>query len=207
MPLPHFIFDFGVVLFRWRPLVLLAQVLPERVPDEAAARHWAAQIFQGYGGDWALFDQGLVEVDELAGRISARTGLSVAEALAVIQAVPDELEPLPGTVAVIEQLRAAGHRLFFLSNMPAPYADALQARYPLSDWFEDGVFSSRVKLIKPDPAIFHAALAQFGVLASDCVFIDDHPANVQAARELGWGAILFTHPDDVALQVIQHLED
>ena len=61
-PKPHFIFDFGAVLFRWRPHVLLAQVLPQRVTDEASARHWAAQIFQSYQGDWGDFDDGKVSV-------------------------------------------------------------------------------------------------------------------------------------------------
>ncbi len=43
---PHVIFDFGVVLFRWRPEVVLRQTLPGRVTDAASAAHWKAQIFQ-----------------------------------------------------------------------------------------------------------------------------------------------------------------
>lgn len=196
--LPHLIFDFGVVLFRWRPLVLLAQVLPQRATDAAAAEHWRQQIFQGFQGDWGDFDAGLVGVDELVSRISQRTGLRSEEVLAVVQAVPAELEPVAGTLAIVQALKAAGHRLFYLSNMPEPYAQHLETSHPLSAWFEDGVFSARVRQRKPHADIFHTALAQFGVAAEEALFIDDHPANVAAAEALGLPALLFTTPEQLA---------
>ena len=43
--------------------------------------------------------------------------------LQVAEAVPTELLPIPATVVLIRELRAAGHELHYLSNMPAPYAD------------------------------------------------------------------------------------
>ena len=72
----RFVFDFAGVLFSWQPLVLLRQVLPQHATDAASAAHWAAQIFQSYGGDWAEFDRGTVEPDELVSRIARRTGLA-----------------------------------------------------------------------------------------------------------------------------------
>ena len=49
------VFDFGRVLFRWRPDVVVAETLPHRCTDPADAVHWAAQIFQSYEGDWQAF--------------------------------------------------------------------------------------------------------------------------------------------------------
>ncbi|NDY92373.1 HAD family hydrolase [Ideonella livida] len=195
---PHVIFDFGVVLFRWRPEVVLRQTLPGRVRDAASAAHWKAQIFQDYGGDWGDFDAGLLEVPELVARIATRTGLTPAEVLTVVQAVPPELEIKAGTVAIVQALRAAGHRLFYLSNMPEPYARHLETHHPLREWFEDGVFSARVRQRKPDPAIFHTALRQFGIPAADALFIDDHPANIATARGLGLPGLLFESPEQLA---------
>ena len=40
-----FVFDFGRVVFRWRPEVLVSQVLPHRATDDAATQHWVQQIF------------------------------------------------------------------------------------------------------------------------------------------------------------------
>lgn len=188
----NFVFDFGRVLFRWRPEMLLREVLPERASDEASARHWVSQIFQGYGGDWAEFDRGTVSPHALAQRIAARTGLRVDEAKAVIEAVPAELQPLADSVALLQRVRDAGRRTFYLSNMPAPYADHLEATHAFVRGFEAGVFSARVGYNKPEPEIFALAQARFGVPADSLLFLDDHAPNVQAARQAGWQALLFT---------------
>ena len=45
--------------------------------------------------------------------------------------------------------------------------------------------SSAVGLRKPDPAIFRLALEEMGVEAGSAAFIDDLPANVEAACEVG----------------------
>jgi len=188
----HIVFDFGRVLFRWRPEQLFVEQWPHRVPTAEAAAPFVADFFQAYSGDWGAFDQGLIDQDETVARISARTGWPAVEVARVAAAAPFELQPFPDTVALIDELKTAGHRLFYLSNMPGPLAEHLERTYPIDQWFEAGVFSSRVKQIKPSADIFHTALAQFGVAAQDCIFLDDHPANVAAARALGWQALLFT---------------
>src|SRR4051812_10748560 len=88
-----FVFDFGRVVFRWRPEVLVAQVLPHRAADAGTTAHWTREIFQAYEGDWQHFDRGTVEAAELAQRIAARTGLGAHEVLALVEACPAELEP------------------------------------------------------------------------------------------------------------------
>lgn len=188
----HIVFDFGRVLFRWRPEQLLADQWPHRVPTADAAAPFVAEFFQAYSGDWGAYDQGLIGQDETVARISARTGWPLDEVAQVVAAAPFELQPLPDTVALIAELKAAGHRLFYLSNMPAPLAAHLLRSYPIDDWFEAGVFSSQVQQLKPNADIFHTALTHFGVAAQDCIFLDDLPANVAAAQALGWQALLFT---------------
>jgi putative hydrolase of the HAD superfamily len=189
------VWDFGAVLFNWRPAALLQRVLPTRALDEASTAHWVAQFFQAYSGDWGEFDRGAVDVPTLVQRISARTGLSAAEVLAVVDAVPAELQPLPTSVALVQRLHSAGVVQHYLSNMPAPYAVHLLQHHAFLGRLHSGVFSSDVKLIKPDPAIFALAATSFGVPASQLLFFDDHPANVQAARAAGWQAELFLGVD------------
>ena len=186
------VFDFGGVLFRWHPPSFLARLWPNRVHDAAQGRVLAAEFFQNYTGDWGAFDQGLIGAEEVIERIAARTGWPRDEVAQVVAAVPDELQPLPGTVALIEALKAAGHRLFYLSNMPEPYADHLERSHPLHDWFEAGLFSGRVKQSKPGAEIYRLAQARFGVEPASLLFLDDHPANVEAARAAGWQALLFS---------------
>ncbi|RZS53043.1 HAD family hydrolase [Sphaerotilus mobilis] len=187
----HLIFDFGAVVFRWQPVDLLREVLPAHASDADAARALAERIFKGYTDAWGRFDHGTIEVPELVEALAVQSGLSAAEMQRLVDAVPAALEPLPDTVAWLDRLRAAGHRLFYLSNMPAPFADQLEARHAFLGHFESGVFSGRVQLAKPDAAIFRLALERFGIAAEDTVFFDDHPANVDAARALGLHAVLF----------------
>ena len=203
----HIVFDFGRVLFRWRPEQLLAEQWPHRMPSAEAAAPFVADFFQAYSGDWGAFDQGLISQDEVVARISARTGWPLADVARVAAAAPFELQPLPDTVALIDELKSAGHRLFYLSNMPGPLAEHLERTYPIDDWFEAGVFSSRVQQIKPHAAIFHTALACFDVAAQDCIFLDDHPANVAAAQALGWQALLFTTAAAARPQLARLLRD
>jgi len=186
-----FVFDFGRVVFRWRPEVLVSQVLPHRAADDAAVRHWVQQIFQAYGGEWGDFDRGVVEPPELARRIAARTGLGEAEVAAIVEAAPGELEPLPDTVDWLRRLHAQGRPLHFLSNMPEPFAAHFERTHDVMALFESGVFSSRVQLIKPDPAIFEHASEVFGRPAGHLLFLDDHEPNIVAARAAGWQAVHF----------------
>lgn len=186
------VFDFGGVVFRWHPASFLARLWPHRIETLEQGAAAAATFFQNYGGDWGLFDQGLISADEVVRRIAARTGWPRGEVAAVVRAVPDELLPIPASIVLIRDLRAAGHQLHFLSNMPAPFADHLSTAYPLCEWFDSGLFSGRVKQIKPNAEIFAMAERHFDAQPQELLFIDDHPVNVDAALARDWQAFLFT---------------
>jgi putative hydrolase of the HAD superfamily len=192
------VFDFAGVLFHWQPPELLSRLLPQRTPDEAAALRLVDDIFQGYTGDWGDFDRGTVEPDELALRIARRTGLSVDETRRVIDGVPAELTPIAGTVALLHELHAAGRPLYYLSNMPEPYAQHLEATHDFLGLFRDGVFSARANLCKPEPAIFEHCESRFGLDPARTLFIDDVAGNVAAARAAGWRALHFIDPAQCA---------
>ena len=144
------VFDFGAVLFEWRPFELLQQVVPELAPNEPAAKALAARIFESFTpqSDWAQFDLGQVDEAVLAQRIAQRIAAPISQVRAVIDAIPGHLQPLRPTLDLLEQLKREGHRLFFLSNMPKPYADALERDNAFLRHFEDGIFSGRVGLMK-----------------------------------------------------------
>jgi len=187
----NIVFDFGGVLFQWQPHEFIARLLPEHAPTAQATHALVGKFFQGYRGDWGEFDRGTIEPATLARRIARRTGLAPAEVRQVIDAVPHELQPIEGSVALLRRLHARGHALHFLSNMPAPYADHLEATHDFIGLFRSGVFSSRVRLIKPEAAIFAHAAQAFGVAPADTLFIDDVADNTEAASRAGWQAMHF----------------
>lgn len=197
------VFDLGGVVFRWQPLVLLQELFPSQVRNEAQAREWASQIFQTFHpeADWALFDLGRIEPEPLAQRIAARTGLAETDLRHLIANIPPHLQPIQGTVDLIHDLKAQGHRLYFLSNMPAGYADHLVRMNSFFRQFDDGIFSAHVQQIKPLPDIFATAQERWP-LRGQPVFIDDVQHNIDAAVQHGWQGIRFESPQQVRSDLV-----
>jgi putative hydrolase of the HAD superfamily len=197
------VFDFGGVLFRWEPQAFLARLLPQHAATEADAIALKEVFFQGYGGDWGDFDRGTVEPDVLAERIAARTGLHPEETRRVIAGVPAELQPIADTVALLRRLHAQGRALYYLSNMPAPFAQHLEDSHDFIALFRHGLFSSRVQLCKPEPAIFEMAQRSFEAEPEQILFIGDYASNIVAARAAGWQAIHFTSPAQCEAELVE----
>jgi len=187
------VFDVGGVLVHWQPLELMRKVLPAQAHDPASAKAVAAAVFQTSSptADWAQFDLGRIEPEALAQRIAGRTGYPLQGLRALIAAIPTHIQPMPASVALLERVRAAGHRLALLSNMPIPYADHLEAQHPCFGWFDARVFSGRVGLIKPERAMFEHARDALALDLDRTLFIDDHAGNIEAAHANGWQAMLF----------------
>lgn len=187
-----FVFDFARVLFDWQPTALVRRMMADLAPDDDSAAAIAGDVFQGYAGDWGDFDRGTVDAPELVWRIAMRTGLPRPAVQALVDSIPDALVPKPDTVALVERLRRPAVPMFFLSNMPGPYADELDRRHAFVRAFDDGVYSARVGLVKPEPAIFALAAQRFRAAPAELVFLDDHWVNVEAAQAAGWNALHFT---------------
>jgi putative hydrolase of the HAD superfamily len=98
-----------------------------------------------------------------------------------------------GTVALIEDLAAAGRPLAMLSNAPGDLAAAITG-LPVSANFGHLMFSCELKSAKPDAACYREALARIGARADEVIFVDDTSENVAAAAALGLRAVHFTSP-------------
>ena len=168
--------------------------------------HWVREIFQTFdpAGDWAQFDLGNAEPEELAQRIARRTGLAEGEVMDVIDGLAPHMHIKQDTVQLIHDLKAHGHRLVYLSNMPHGLSHWIEDDHPFADWFEDGIFSARVGLMKPDPAIFRLTVERLGVRDASPVFIDDVQKNIDAACALGWRGVRFDTATQVREQLVTH---
>ncbi len=102
----------------------------------------------------------------------------------------------PG-VALVERLHEAGMPLYGLTNWSAETFPHAWERYAVLRRFRDIVVSGRVRLAKPDPAIYREMAARIeasqpGIAPAELVFIDDNPHNAAAAAALGWHGIHHT---------------
>ena len=99
---------------------------------------------------------------------------------------------IAGSERLVENLAGSGRPLYALSNMPAEIWPEVRAAFPVLSRFRQVVVSGEVKLVKPDPKIFHYTLSQMGGASPDDVlFIDDSAKNVATADALGFRTHLF----------------
>jgi len=97
----------------------------------------------------------------------------------------------PGTGEALTRLRAARLRLGVVSNSDGRVEAALEAA-GLREYFEVVIDSALAGVEKPDPAIFHAALAALDVAPRDALYVGDlYDVDVLGARAAGMDAVLF----------------
>jgi putative hydrolase of the HAD superfamily len=179
------IFDLGGVVLDWNPAAIVALIEP--VPErQAALRH---ALF-GHA-DWRMFDRGAISEPELIERLQLRLGSTQAEVEAILDAVRESLVEKPETVEVIRALQAKGTPLYCLSNMPATIYTHLRQRHNFWDAFSGIVISGEIQMMKPEPEVFRHLLSTFDLRPEESVFIDDLPANIESARQVGLHAICF----------------
>ena len=183
------IFDLGAVLIDWNPRYLYRSLIDdpaemERFLAEVTTQAWNHE--QDRGRRWAD------AVAELVERHPAHAELIRA----YHERWPEMLgEQIHETVDILAELRDAGVALYALTNWSAETWPIAVERYPFLAWFRGIVVSGEVRAAKPEAAIYRALVERYGVVPADSVFIDDQPANVEAARHLGFRAIRFTGAD------------
>jgi 2-haloacid dehalogenase len=191
------VFDLGGVLIDWNP------------------RH----LYRKLSSDDVAIDEFLREVDFPGWNTAMDRGMPLADGVrqlkrqfphraAWIDAWMDRWResisgPIAGTVAILEELRAAGVPLLALSNWAADTFAAVRGDFPFLAHFEHIVLSGAEGVVKPDPEIFRRLLARSGRRAEECLFIDDVAANVAAAQSVGFAAIQFRTPEDLRQELVR----
>ncbi|WP_418276814.1 HAD family hydrolase [Isoptericola jiangsuensis] len=178
------ILDLGNVLVGWDPDGAFAGL------DAHEVAAWKAEV------DFAAFnhaqDAGRTWADAVAHLEATRPHLAPLAARYLHRYADTLTGPVPGSAALVDDLLAAGTRVYGLTNWAADtYHHAAEAA-PAISRLTDVLVSGREGLAKPDPEIFHLARHRFDVDASRTVFVDDVDANVAGARTAGFHGVLFT---------------
>jgi putative hydrolase of the HAD superfamily len=141
-------------------------------------------------GDW------MAEVT----RMGQEAGVEVD--FAPLRALLGEMTVHQQVVDRIRTLRDEGYRVGLITNNVREGSATWRALIPVDELFEVVVDSSEVGMRKPNPAIYHHALALLGgVEPSAAVFLDDSPGNVEGARLAGLAGILVDDPDVALLEL------
>jgi 2-haloacid dehalogenase len=179
------VFDLGGVLVDWDPRQAFTEVLAaaeiEPFLDEIDFPGWN----RGLDAGRPIAD---AEAD-IEARFPHRAGLIAAYRSNFRSTLVGEV---PGTADIVRELATTDLRLLALTNWSAEsFPNALEL-YPVLGQFEAIVVSGQERLVKPDPRIFQVLLERHGLTPERTAFIDDAPANVEAARVAGLRAVRFT---------------
>ncbi len=183
------VFDLGNVLIPWDPRFLYRKLLP----DEAAVEAFLRDVCTA---EWNLsLDAGRDWGEAVAERIAAHP--AHAPLIEAYDRRWEEMlgEPIAGSVALLEELAAAGAPLYALTNWSAVKFAIARERFPFLGRFRDIVVSGEERLVKPDPRLFRVLLDRNRLQPEACVFIDDSLPNVAAAAALGFTAVHFRSPE------------
>jgi 2-haloacid dehalogenase len=183
------VFDLGGVLVDWNP------------------RYVYRELFEG---DEEKVEWFLSNICTAAWNEQQDAGRSFADAVCVlageypehellIRAYYDRWEDMIGgaieqTVQLLAELKQRGVSLFALTNWSAESFPIARRRFPFFDWFDGIVVSGDVRMIKPDPQIYHHLVTTHKVQPQEAVFIDDNLRNVETARQLGFHGVHFVSP-------------
>ncbi len=78
-------------------------------------------------------------------------------------------------------------------------------RHKFQDAFDQIIISAEVGMVKPQAEIYRLAAAQLGVRPEESLFVDDFPANIQGAQQVGMIGILFRTPEQALREIREHL--
>ncbi|WP_331684986.1 HAD family hydrolase [Consotaella aegiceratis] len=95
-------------------------------------------------------------------------------------------------LADCSDLRRRGIRIVLATNQDHLRAAHLMNDLGLRHHVDGIVYSAQIGARKPERAFFEAAACQSGHRPESLVLVDDTRANVEAALEAGWGAVLWT---------------
>lgn len=183
---PNIVFDMGQVLMDFAPPKFIAR-LGYTGED---AEMLLAEVFRGW--EWVAFDRGDVSGQEVVDSACLRLPERLHQAAHdLVFHWWEDMIPMPGAQALVKELYGKGYDMYVLSNASQDFHKYFD-RIPGSEYLPRArrFVSSDWRLLKPQHEIYEVFLETFHLDPAACVFIDDSPPNVEAARRLGFKALV-----------------
>lgn len=144
--------------------------------------------------EWMALDMGSISDEEAVSRILPRLSDDRVREIATITF--DHWHEYnnvarPGVAAIIESIKMRGQKVYILSNVSKRLTGTYKNVVPAPELYDGAFFSGEVLALKPQPIIYQMFFQRFNLNPSECLFIDDVKANVDAAIQCGMEAWWF----------------
>ena len=185
------VFDFGGVI----------SVSPREgwslYPFCAARGVGRAAVDAGWARYRHLWDGGFISFEEMYRRMFADAGVGISDAdlaeLWEIDAVAWIRDLRADTLELMRALKARGRRIGILTNMSPDFHERLFVPRAAASRAPAGpaAVSGLERPYKPERPIYDLMARRMGLPPGRLLFVDDTPANVEAARGYGWQAEVY----------------
>jgi HAD superfamily hydrolase (TIGR01509 family) len=96
-----------------------------------------------------------------------------------------ELEPLPGLVDYLDEVKRRGLATALVTNAPQENVEAVLLALELGDFFDEVILSDDVGAVKPDPAPYETALERLGVSPEAALAFEDSTSGIASSVGAG----------------------
>jgi len=181
----NIIFDIGNVLadFRWEGFLR-----DKGFEGEVYDRIVAASVLSP---QWCEYDRGVWTEEEILAAFIKNDPAIEKELHMAYDDCKGLVTPRDYAIPWICELKEKGYKVWYLSNFSRKAEVECAESLSFIPYTDGGILSYRDKVIKPDAAIYELLLERFGLVAEECVFMDDVLANVKGAEKVGIHGIQF----------------
>lgn len=143
---------------------------------------------------WVDYDLGFSSGEKVVSDLAAYRSVSEEYASEMLTLSIGRQRTIPQTAALITDLKAAGYKLYVLSNMSKEFIEYLR-RQEVYAAFDGEVISCEEGFVKPMPEIYDVLIDRFSLDASRTMFIDDRAENVYMGEQKGITGFHFNRDD------------
>ena len=194
----NIIFDIGGVLVSFEPDRVFREMgLPEE-EVQILYQHTAKSPY------WKELDRGVLPKEEVfQTMVNTMPQAYRTDAMEFFtKRIPEAVTSFDYSADWLKGLKERGYNIYLLTNYPEwLFETHWKKGFTFVPYVDGKVVSGKVKLIKPDHAIYETIIKKYSLNPAESVFIDDVKENVQAAKETGLNAIQFTNINDVKNQL------
>lgn len=156
---------------------------------------------------WNEMDRGKLSDEELLEGFIKNDPSIEKEIREVFENVEGIIQRYDYAIPWIRELKEKGYHIYVISNFSQKAHEECKKALDFLEEIDGGILSFQVKMIKPAPEIYQLLCNKYHLEAGECVFIDDLPRNVEAARKEGMKGLVFESLDQAKRELERILTD
>ncbi len=182
----NIVFDLGNVLIEYNPQKFILR----NVKEENFTK-FNEVVFKSK--EWLELDRGTLEYHRAVEIFSEKLPEEKESINSLFNnSIQDVLFPIEENIEILVNLKRKGYKLYILSNFHREAYLEIAKKCSFDRYFDGGVISYDVNLLKPEEEIYRTLLKKYDLLERETLFIDDTLNNVEKASELGIETIHLT---------------